>query len=120
MDEVVLKGRCHCGAISFEIAETPAFLLECNCSICRRLSTQWVYSDKVPITLNAPEGSTIAYAWGDKMLAFHSCKTCGCTTHWASLIDDKIAVNCRLCPPEQTATIRVRHFDGADSWQFLV
>ncbi|MDG1739204.1 MAG: GFA family protein [Paracoccaceae bacterium] len=115
----MLNGSCHCGAVSFEIGQTPEFLLSCNCSICRRLSTLWVYSDKVPITLHAPEDSTIAYTWGDKMLAFHSCKTCGCTTHWASLADDKIVVNSRLCPPDQIKDIRIRHFDGADSWQFL-
>jgi hypothetical protein len=115
----LLRGECHCGAVSFEIERAPEFLLECNCSICRRLATQWAYSDKVLIRLNAPEGTTIAYTWGDKMLAFYSCKTCGCTTHWASLTDDKIAVNCRLCPPDQTKGIRIRHFDGADTWQFL-
>ena len=115
----MLTGQCHCGAVSFEIEHAPEFLLECNCSICRRLATRWAYSDKVPIRLNVPEGHTRAYVWGDKMLAFHSCNTCGCTTHWASLTDDKFAVNCRLCPPDQTRDLRVRHFDGAETWQFL-
>jgi len=30
-----------------------------------------------------------------------------------------MAVNCRLAEPEHVAGIRVRHFDGADSWQYL-
>ena len=115
----MIEGRCHCGAISFEIGVEPDFLLECNCSICRRLATLWVYSHKVPIKLNAPAGSSIAYSWGDKSIQFHSCKTCGCTTHYSSLVDDKIAVNCRMCPPDQIRDIRIRHFDGADSWSFL-
>ena len=114
-----MKGSCHCGAVTFEIGEAPEFLLECNCSVCRRVAAWWVYSDKVPITLNAPEASTIAYAWGDKDLAFHSCKTCGCTTHWASLLDDKFAVNAKMCAPEDLKPLRIRHFDGADSWTLL-
>lgn len=115
----MLTGSCHCGAVTFEISEPPEYLLECNCSICRRLATQWAYSDKVPLTLNAPKGSTIAYIWGDREIAFHSCNTCGCTTHYEGLDGGRIAVNCRLCPPEQTKDLRVRHFDGADSWKML-
>jgi len=115
----MLTGACHCGQVSFEIDDTPEYLLACNCSICRRLATLWAYSDDVTLRLKAPEGSTLAYTWGDKMIAFHTCRTCGCTTHWASLSSDKIAVNCRLCPPEQTKDLRVRKFDGAHRWQFL-
>lgn len=113
------KGSCHCGAVTFELHEKPEFLLECNCSICRRLSTHWAYSQKIGITLNAPEGSTHAYVWGDKELAFHSCKVCGCTTHWAAVDGSRFAVNCKLADAGSLSDIPIRHFDGADSWAFL-
>ena len=57
----------------------------------------------------------------DRDIEFHFCPTCGCTTWWrgAAPADDgrtRIAVNLRLCAPEDVAAIPVRHFDGFDSW----
>jgi hypothetical protein len=118
----MITGSCHCGAVTFELRETPEWITECNCSICRRLATLWAHSqvDKVTIT-GAPE-ATIAYCWGDRDLEFHSCRICGCTTHWAGCSPDfshRVALNCRLAPPEEIAGIRVRRFDGATSWSYL-
>ncbi len=70
--------------------------------------------------MNVPQGSTIAYSWGDKGIAFHSCKTCGCTTHWAGLVNARMAVNLGLADdPRNIADLPLRHFDGAESWEFL-
>jgi hypothetical protein len=54
-----------------------------------------------------------------KSLAFHSCRTCGCTTHWEGQRDSRMAVNCRMADPAAIAALRIRRFDGADSWAFL-
>jgi hypothetical protein len=92
----------------------------CNCSACRRFAALWAYAPPEKARIIAEPGATIAYARGERSLAFHSCATCGATTHWASLIDGKVAVNLRLADdPVSVADIRVRHFDGADSWTFL-
>lgn len=115
----MIRGSCHCGTVTFEIAAKPDFMVSCNCSICRRLATYWVYTPDNKLTLNAPEGSTLAYSWGDVSIALHTCKTCGCTTHWASIDTDRIAVNCRLAEPDSIKDVRVRRFDGADTWEFL-
>ncbi|MEE9453764.1 MAG: hypothetical protein V3V13_05200 [Paracoccaceae bacterium] len=115
----MITGSCHCGTITFEISEKPAFMVACNCSICRRLATLWVHAPPAKITLNAPKNATNTYVWGDKSLVIHTCKTCGCTTHWASLEGTRFAVNCRLSDPADIKNIRTRHFDGADSWEFL-
>lgn len=119
MNDDIITGSCHCGAVRYEITR-PKGATACNCSICRRLAALWVYAPPVKGRVIAEPDATIAYAWGDKGLAFHTCKTCGATTHWASLIDDRFAVNLRLADdPDIVATTRVRHFDGADSWTFL-
>ncbi|MBM7068054.1 aldehyde-activating protein [Actibacterium sp. 188UL27-1] len=55
-------------------------------------------------------------------MAFHSCATCGATTHWAMRVDPgqgKIAVNLMLADPEVINQVPVRHFDGAETWTFL-
>jgi hypothetical protein len=74
------------------------------------------------VTIECSDDATLAYVWGDKTLAFYTCRTCGCTTHWLSLRPDEIsrmAVNCRMAAPEETAEIRARHFDGAETWTYL-
>jgi hypothetical protein len=119
MRDDIITGSCHCGAVRFEITR-PDRVVSCNCSICRRYAALWAYAPPAKARLEAAEGATIAYSWGDKSIAFHSCATCGATTHYASLIDERIAVNMRLVDdPAVLGDLRLRHFDGADSWRFL-
>jgi len=118
----IFKGTCHCGNVGFElINHTPEFMLECNCSICRRLGSLWVHAEKHLINLNYSDGDTITYIHGDKSLAFHSCKKCGCSTHWESLENNntRVGLNFRMCDPQIIADFPIRRFDGADSWAFL-
>ena len=72
-----MNGSCHCGAVTFTFDGRPARLVQCNCSICRRLSPLWAHGPEGRITVYAAPDATIAYVWGDKGLAFHTCKTCG-------------------------------------------
>jgi hypothetical protein len=117
---MIITGTCHCGAVSFEFRHTPRWTTSCNCSICRRLGVLWIYAKIPKVTVTGPTNS---YAHGEKSLAFQSCKTCGCTTHWENLgptdEDARMAVNLRLADPDVIATVPVRHFDGADTWAFL-
>ncbi len=118
----MMNGNCHCGAVKFEFSGVPEKLVDCNCSICRKLRPLWAHGPEGQITINAAENATIAYTWGDNTLAFHTCKTCGCTTHWNGLGPDtpsNMAVNMALCDPADICDIRVRRFDGADTWAFL-
>lgn len=118
-EDDIITGSCRCGAVRFEITR-PGHVTSCNCSACRRYAALWAYAPPAVGRVIAAPGATRAYSYGDKTLAFHACATCGVTTHWASLSDDKIAVNMRLADdPGVLDTIRVRHFDGADSWEFL-
>jgi len=67
-------------------------------------------------------GGVVRYLWGDKTLAFISCKVCGCTMHWESLDPDnhsRMAVNCNLAKSEDTIGLRVRNFDGANSRAYV-
>lgn len=118
----MIRGTCHCGAVAFELAKTPDWLTACNCSICRRLGTLWAHADAAEIKLTGGPDATFGYAWGDRTLAFHTCRTCGCTTHWQSLQPDRstrMAVNVLLADPDAVASLRIRHFDGADTWAYL-
>lgn len=118
----MIRGSCHCGAMTFELKERPKWLTECNCSICRRIGALWAHADIDKVKVSYDETATTGYCQGDKTLMVRSCKTCGCTTHWENLKEPRsgrMAVNCRMADPKDIADLRIRHFDGAESWQFL-
>ena len=75
----MIDGSCHCGAVRFSYPREPEWLTDCNCTVCRRYSTLWAYAPVGEITMQMAVDATIAYVHGDKTLAMHSCKTCGCT-----------------------------------------
>ena len=118
----MFEGSCHCGAVRFSVSEPPKWLTRCNCSLCRRTGGVWGHftSDKVKLTYDPAQ--VIRYVWGDKTLANISCKTCGGTTHWESIsaaAGDRMGLNFNMVDPTLTAQLRVRRFDGADTWEFL-
>lgn len=113
-----ITGSCHCGAVRFEISR-PDWLVSCNCSICRRHAALWAHCPPNAGRLLQGEGATAAYLWGDRTIAFHFCTTCGVTTHYAGVDGARVSFNVRLADdPGAVADIRVRTFDGADSWVF--
>ena len=118
------KASCHCGAVSFTLARSPVDLGSCNCSICRRHGGLFGYFTESEVELHFGENATFTYVQGDKCLRIHTCRTCGCTTHWDGIEgygngaeggDPRMAVNCRLMEPEEVKDIPIRHIDGA-SW----
>lgn len=120
--ELPITGTCHCGAVAFELRTAPRHAVACNCSICRRLGAVWGHGDARDITITAAPEATIRYSHGDKEIAFHTCRTCGATTHWEGIAGqgkERMAVNLRLAEPGTIEAIGLRHFDGADTWTFL-
>jgi hypothetical protein len=115
----MIRAVCHCGAASLTVPAPPSEVTECNCSVCRRLAARWAYYNPSEVTLPDP-ASTQVYVWGERMVAFHRCKACGVVTHTQSLgARDRMAVNARLMDDLDWDTVRVRPFDGADTWRFL-
>lgn len=117
----MIEASCHCGTVRIAVPHRPERLTSCNCSICRRLGVLWAYFDPRAVRFLAGDGVTIAYSHGDRTLAFHHCPTCGCTTHWRGFDPDaeRMAVNARLMPPQEIEGVRIRRFDGAESWTYL-
>ena len=116
----MIEAACHCGAVRLTAPKPPETVTECNCSICRKLAARWAYYS--PSEVGMPKaGSTQPYVWGDRMLAFHRCKTCGVTTHWQSLdgTQERMAINARIMNGLDWPAIRVRQFDGAETWEYL-
>jgi len=117
----MIEGACHCGAVRIEVAEAPATVTDCNCSICRRLGTLWAYYAPAQVRIVGP---TATYRRGDETIDFHHCAACGCTTHWSPIAGvrdaGRMGINSRLLAPEVVARARVRRLDGAsDNWRYL-
>jgi hypothetical protein len=110
----MIAGSCHCGAVRIEVEVAPDEVTDCNCSICRRLGALWAYYPSPQVRI-AGEAATVIYTHGPQRLAFHHCRTCGCTTHWRNVdpARERMGVNARLLEPEVIAGAPVRHFDGA-------
>ena len=118
----MLQGTCHCGAVRVTIPAAPAYVIDCNCSLCRRLGGRWAQFDASEVTVEAAPDAMHAYVWGDRTLRTMRCATCGCVTHWESISEaagTRCGVNLRNFDPAVTAGLRVRRFDGADTWEFL-
>ncbi len=117
----MFQASCHCGDIEIKTQNPPKSLTSCNCSICRRIGAEWAYYERGEVEISEKKPS-IGYSWGDRELIFHSCPSCGCTTHYTAMDGDDssgMAINTRMAPAEVCSTIPMRHFDGADTWKFL-
>ena len=118
----MLSASCHCGAVQIEVARKPSSVSDCTCSICHRYGAQWAYYTRKTASISCSPEAISAYVWGDETLAFYHCKLCGCLTHYESFdksATGRIAVNARMMSPTDIEGIRVKTFDGADTWKYL-
>lgn len=117
----MIEGSCHCGAVHWVFSAVPASATACNCTVCRRYGTLWIYdfeNEGVRV-----QGETSIYIRGE-WVEFHFCTTCGCVTHWRSQKDEpggrrRLAVNARLAEPEAVAALPIDHFDGLNTFEDL-
>lgn len=117
-----LRAVCHCGAVEIDIRRRPTRLTRCTCSICHRYGALWAYYTRRTARLVKGAGSLAVYSWNDRTIDFCHCRVCGCITHYESVRkadDSRLAVNARMLPPQEIAGLRIRTFDGADTWKYL-
>lgn len=111
---------CHCGTVTVRVAQTPAFIHACNCSLCRKSGAQWAYFAPAEVLA---AGQTTSYVRTDKPVAgaqIHFCPKCGSTTHFV-LTPETIALhgntvtgaNMALADQSQLAGVEMRFPDGA-------
>jgi hypothetical protein len=114
----MLTGTCHCGLVGWSFAAMPESATACNCTLCRRYGTLWIYDHEGEgVSMSGP---TVAYTRKgkkDPSLEIHFCGTCGCVVAWRGLRIDaegrrRFAVNLRLTEPGPVAHLPIDHFDG--------
>jgi hypothetical protein len=118
----VIRAACHCGAVRFEIAEAPAWVLDCNCTICRRYGALWAYyhgPDQAKLLSRPAPEATSVYLWNDREIAFHHCKSCGCVTHMEAVEPAVIfGVNARMMVGLDPAQVSLRQVDNGHTGAF--
>ncbi|MYM67081.1 GFA family protein [Pseudoduganella sp. FT55W] len=118
----MLTTTCHCGAVHIEIPAPPEALINCNCSICRRYGALWAQYEASTVRVTGHPENTVEYIWGEKTIRTLRCRHCGCVTHWeplAASAGTKFGINIRNFEPEQIGEVRLRRFDGAETWTYL-
>lgn len=117
----LVQGSCHCGAVRLTLPWRPDQATRCNCSLCRRTGGVWAYFPVGSVQVEGHPAHTTAYVWGDKTMSNFRCVHCGSVTHWEPLPDqgNKQGVNLNNFDPALLDGMRVRRFDGAQTWAFL-
>src|SRR4051812_4404677 len=119
----MIRAACHCGAVRFEITERPTWVMDCNCTLCRRYGALWSYyhgADQAKLLSCPPPEASDRYLWSDRAIASCRCKTCGCLTH-IETADDKaviFGVNARMMIGLDPAQVKVRQVDNGHTGYF--
>ena len=118
----MFQGKCHCGNVRLSIQKLTETGTSCTCSTCSRYASVWGYFTESEVQVEVGEHGITSYCHGDKMINFNHCTRCGCITHYTSVKSApgaRLAVNYRMFPVSSLQKIKVRVFDGADTWQYL-
>ncbi|WP_081275154.1 GFA family protein [Vibrio nigripulchritudo] len=118
----MVKGSCHCGNVQLSVEKFNQTAVSCNCSICSRYASIWGFYTEATVEVSVGQDGIDSYCHGDKYINFNRCSKCGCITHYTSTTpgpDSRLAVNYRMFPDFFTSDVKVRLFDGADTWQFF-
>ncbi|HEX7822205.1 MAG TPA: aldehyde-activating protein [Sphingobium sp.] len=115
----MMKFSCLCGQVRIEITSRPAFIHECNCTLCSKSGARWSYLHPSEAHV---EGATQGYSRADKddpAAEIHFCPTCGSTTHFvltpsavAQYGNSQMGVNMWLADAKDLVGMELRYPDG--------
>ncbi len=118
----MIRAACHCTAVRFEISEAPTWVLDCNCTVCRRYAGLWTYyrgADQAKLLSRPGPGLTEPYTWQDGDIEMHRCKVCGCVTHLVEAKSGVIfGVNARMMPMLDPSSVTVIQIDNSHTGRF--
>jgi hypothetical protein len=111
------QGRCHCGAVSFEISVPKIDKgMRCNCSICEKKGAVMTPFTIAPQYLKSNvEGDALStYQFGTDVARHHFCNHCGIYTfHETMRMPGHYRVNVACIDGINSLELPVELFDGA-------
>ena len=109
------KGRCHCGAINYEIDTELSELTTCDCSICKRKNALMVKVHKDHFRLLSGELFLSKYQFHTKTACHYFCNVCGIYPfHQKRVTPDYYGVNVYCLEGFDAEGIPIRLTVGAD------
>jgi hypothetical protein len=120
---MIVRGRCHCGNISFALdwepdpADIPA--RACDCTFCRKHGGLWTSNPDGRLRVRVREPAWVSqYAFGTATAQFHVCARCGIVPLVTSEIDGRLYAVVSVNAFENVDPARLRRapvsFDGED------
>ncbi|RYG38564.1 MAG: GFA family protein [Burkholderiales bacterium] len=114
MEKATWQGRCHCGAVRFEIDTEFEELTTCDCSLCKRRNALMVKVHESDFRLLAGGEALIEYQFHTRTARHFFCGTCGVYPfHRKRVTPDYFGVNCSCIEGFTAAGIPVRETHGS-------
>ena len=92
---MLIRGKCHCGNISFSLAwdpdpkEIPA--RACSCSFCLKHGGLWTSNPRAALEVTIADPARVSrYAFGTETAEFHICARCGIVPVVTSRLDGRL------------------------------
>jgi hypothetical protein len=114
---MIYPGRCHCGAVRFEVEAPEAVEVEdCNCSICAMSGYLHLIVPRSRFRLLAGEEALSTYTFNSGVARHRFCRICGIKPFYIPRSNpDGVDVNLR-CLTQAPAEVRIVPFDG-QNWE---
>jgi hypothetical protein len=114
---MIYVGRCHCGAIKFQVEAPENIEIEdCNCSICRMTGFQHLIVPKSKFRLTAGADEITTYRFNTGVAEHKFCRVCGIKPFYIPRSNpDGVDINVR-CLVNQPRSIKIIPFDG-QNWE---
>ena len=111
------QGSCHCGRVSFELDAQLDFVIECSCSLCRRVGALWRGASDSSFRITAGANELTLYQVNTMTAKHYSCRHCGVHPFSRPRLDPSAwAVNVRCIDGVDVSSLPLRRFDGAN-WE---
>jgi len=110
-------GSCHCRRVTFEVRAKLDHVIDCNCSICRRVGALWHGAKDSDLRILTGESDLALYQFNKKIAKHYFCTSCGVHPFTRPRLDPTSwAFNVRCIDGVDPSSLAVRPFDGND-WE---
>jgi hypothetical protein len=113
----IYQGSCHCGRVTFEVRANLNYVIDCNCSLCRRKGALWHGASDSSLRILTGEADLALYRFNTKTAKHYFCSHCAVHPFTRPRLDpSRWAFNVRCIDGVDLSSIEVRPFDGAN-WE---
>jgi hypothetical protein len=103
--------------VTFEVRAKLDYVVECNCSICRRRGALWHGALESDLRILTGEADLVLYQFGTNTAKHYFCRSCGIHPFVRPRLDPtRWAFNVLCIDGIDAKSLPVRHFDG-ENWE---